>query len=374
MRRVERAPSLKSVTATGISLQQLGWDDTWREQASAYAEHGVPGRVARVDRGLCSLLTSAGVLRASWGAELLDVAAADPLLAPCTGDWGIVRQWPDGPTTLEVLLPRRTAVMRAEAAGTSRGQVLAANVDVVAVVVALHPEPNLSRIERLLSVAWQSGARPMVTLTKADLVSDAEPVSDDVRAAAPAVPVMCCSTVTGEGIEAVRRAIEPGGTLALIGASGSGKSSLTNALVGADVLAVRTLRADGKGRHASVRRELLLLPTGGSVIDTPGLRGIGLQDADEGIAATFPDIADLSSHCRFADCTHQHEPGCAVREAIAAGELGVRRLESWAKLQREAQWMASRSDGRLRAEQRKRWQQQRFKGYRDPRPPRRASP
>lgn len=314
---------------------------------------------------MCSVLTDAGVMRVSWGAELLDSVATDPLLAPCTGDWGMVRQWPDGPTTLEAVLPRRTAVVRAEAAGTSRGQVLAANVDVVAVVVALHPEPNLGRIERLLSVAWQSGARPMVTLTKADLVSDADPVADDVREAAPGVVVVRCSTVTGEGIDVVRRAMGPHGTLGLLGASGHGKSSLTNALVGADVLDVRDIREDGKGRHTSVRRELLPLPAGGSVIDTPGLRGVGLQDADEGIMATFPDVAALSSSCHFTDCTHQHEPGCAVREAVESGELPLRRLESWSKLQREAQWMAARSDARLRAEQHKKWKQL-SKDYRTP--------
>lgn len=351
-------------------MQQLGWDDAWQQQASPYAEHGVPGRVARVDRGLCSVLTEAGVVRASWGPELLDAVATDPVLAPCTGDWAVVRQWPDGPVTLEAVLPRRTAVMRATAVGTSVGQVLAANVDLVAVVAALHPEPNLARIERLLTLAWQSGARPLVTLTKADLVGDAHLLADDVRAAAPGAEVICCSTVTGEGIDLVRRAMGLHGTLALVGASGHGKSTLTNALAGTDVLTVRRIRADGKGRHTSVRRELLPLPDGGCVIDTPGLRGVGLQQADAGLAAAFPDIVALAAACRFTDCTHQHEPECAVLQAVEAGQLGVRRLESWLKLQREADWMATRSDARLRAQQHKKWKQQTSQH----RTPRRALP
>ena len=375
MRVARAALNLRRVTAPGITLQQLGWDDVWQRQASAYAEHGVPGRVARVDRGLCSVLTEAGVVRASYGGELLDTVAADPALAPCTGDWGVVRHWPDGPTTLEAVLSRHTSVTRATAVGTSVGQVLAANVDVVAVVAALHPEPNLARIERLLAMAWESGARPLVTLTKADLVGDADLVAEDVRRVAPGAAVVCCSTVTGAGIDVVRRAMGPQGTLALLGASGHGKSSLTNALVGAEVLTVRAIRADGKGRHTSVRRELLPLPGGGCVIDTPGLRGVGLhgvdsQRADSGLAATFPDVVRLAAACRFTDCTHQHEPGCAVQQAVESGELDVRRLESWVKLQREADWMATRSDARLRAAQHRKWKQL----SKEHRTPRRARP
>lgn len=351
-------------------MQQLGWDDAWQRQASAYSEDGVPGRIARVDRGLCSVLTEAGVVRASWGAELLDAVGADPMLTPCTGDWGVIRHWPDGPTTLETVLSRRTSVTRATAVGTSVGQVLAANVDVVAVVAALHPEPNLARIERLLTLAWESGARPLVTLTKADLVRDASLLAEDVRAAAPGAEVVCCSTVTGAGVDVVRQAIGAAGTLALLGASGHGKSSLTNALVGAEVLTVRGIRDDGRGRHTSVRRELLPLPEGGCVIDTPGLRGVGLQSADVGLAATFPDITALAEACRFTDCTHQHEPACAVRQAVESGELGIRRLESWLKLQREAHWMAARSDARLRAQQQEKWKQL----SKQHRTPRRARP
>lgn len=345
------------MTSPVLELSALGWDDAWRTSASAYPAECRPGRVARVDRGLCTVLTESGPVRASWGSDVLDGVAADATATPCTGDWAMLRDWPDGPTTVEALLARRTAIVRAEAAGTSQGQVLAANVDFVGAVVALHPEPNLSRMERLLALAWESGAQPVVILTKTDLVTDAAQVAEDIAGAAPGVEIICCSTVTGEGVDAVRQTLEARATIALLGVSGHGKSSLTNALVGAEVLSVRSIRDDGKGRHTSVRRELLPLPTGGSVIDTPGLRGVGLQESASGMAATFPDVVELAASCRFTDCSHEAEPDCAVQEAVAAGALAVRRLDSWRRLQRETAWMAARSDARLRSEQQKKWKQ-----------------
>lgn len=345
------------MTSPVLDLTALGWDDAWRASASAYPEECQPGRIARVDRGLCTVLSESGAVRASWGSDLLDDVATDTTATPCTGDWALVRDWPDGPTTVEAVLPRRTAIVRAAAAGTSHGQVLAANVDIVAAVVALHPEPDLGRLERLLTLAWESGAQPLVVLTKADLVPDASQLADDIAASAPGVQIICCSTVTGDGVEAVRETLAGRATLALLGVSGHGKSSLTNALVGAEVLSVRSIRDDGKGRHTSVRRELLLLPTGGAVIDTPGLRGVGLQESATGMAATFPDVVALAAQCRFTDCAHDGEPACAVQEAVAAGTLALRRVDSWRKLQREAAWMAARSDARLRSEQRNKWKQ-----------------
>jgi ribosome biogenesis GTPase len=268
-----------------------------------------------------------------------------------------LRRWPDDPVTVEAVAPRRTAIVRAEAGGTSAGQVLAANVDVVAVVVGLHPEPNLGRIERFLALAWDSGAEPVVLLTKADLVSDADDLAADVAAAAPGATVIVCSTVSGQGLDEVRALVEGNRTLALLGVSGAGKSSLVNALAGAEVLAVKAIRDDGKGRHTSVRRELIALPGGGVVIDTPGLRGVGIQESGDGLAAVFTDIEELAGQCRFGDCAHDTEPGCAVQQALEDGTLPVRRYESWRKLQREAAWMARRTDARLRAEAKREWKQ-----------------
>lgn len=338
-----------------LDLTELGWDDDWRELASSYPDADAAGRVTRVDKGLCTVVTEDGPVRATYGSALLDASAADSRLGPCTGDWCLVRHWPDGPVTVEAVLERRTSVVRAAASGASTGQVLVANVDVLVVVVALHPQPNLSRVERLVTLAWDSGARPVIVLTKSDLVQDGAMFAEDVRAAAPGVEVIVCSTVTGRGIEEVRGLVAGNLTAGLLGASGHGKSSLINALVGAEVLTTKQIRDDGKGRHTSVRRELVALPGGGAVIDTPGLRGVGLLEAEEGLASTFPDIESLVERCRFNDCSHELEPGCAVRAAIDDGTLSERRLASWFRLRRELVWMASRTDARLRAQQVKKW-------------------
>jgi len=346
------------------SLQSLGLTtDVVHDLAAGPAGPAGPaagleiGRVGRVDKGLCTVLTEQGPVRASWSANVLAEMARNPQAVPCTGDWVALRRWPDDPVTVEAVAPRRTAIVRAEVSGTSAGQVLAANVDVVAIVVGLHPEPNLGRIERFLALAWDSGARPVVVLTKADLVNDADDLAADVAAAAPGADVIVCSVVTGEGLDEIRAMVAGDRTMALLGVSGAGKSSLVNALTGAEVLAVRAIRDDGKGRHTSVRRELIVLPGGGVVIDTPGLRGVGVQQDGEGVAAVFPDIEELVARCRFNDCGHETEPGCAVRAALEDGTLPVRRYESWRKLQREAASMARRTDLRLRAEAKREWKQ-----------------
>jgi ribosome biogenesis GTPase len=303
----------------------------------------------RVDKGVATVLTESGPVRASWGGAVLARVAHDPTEAPCTGDWCVLRSWPDHRTTVEHVLPRRTAVVRATAGKAAHGQVICANVDLVGVVVALHPLPAETKIERLLALAWQSGARPVVLLTKSDLVDDGDDVASDVRRLAPDVEVVQVSVVTGQGLDRVRELVAGHGTIALVGTSGHGKSSLTNALVGAEVLSTRAIRDDGRGRHTSVRRELVLLPGGGAVVDTPGLRSVGLLDAEGGLARTFADVEELAATCRFDDCAHSTEPGCAVKAALDDGSLPLRRWESWQQLQREAAVMSLRQEARARA-------------------------
>lgn len=326
-------------------LETIGYSPHMaRFAAAADAE---VGRVVRVDRGLAEVLTEHGLRRGGYCGDLLAEMARDPVAGPTAGDWVVVRDWPDRRHTVARVLPRTSVVVRATAGRESHGQVLCANVDHVAVVVALHPDPPLGRVERLLALAWGSGATPVVVLTKTDLVPDADFVAEDVAATAPGVEVVCTSTATGRGVERLRELSSGARTTALVGASGHGKSSLVNALAGAEVLGTREIRADGRGRHTSVRRELVVLPTGGAVIDTPGLRGIGLLGTLDGLARAFSDVTDLTDRCRYRDCSHRSEPGCAVRDALESGALSVRRYDSWVELRTEAEQAERRRQARL---------------------------
>lgn len=317
-------------------LASLGWDADFAAGYSRFDRPGQdPGRVARVDRGVCTVITTRGVVRASLSGGVLAAAAADPLALPCVGDWVVVRAWPDDRLTLEAMLPRRTAVVRNSAARDSHGQVLAANVDIAAVVEPLDPSPDSGRVERLLALAHSSGAEPLLIMTKADLVSRPGAVAAQLSESAPNVPVCVVSVVTGAGIDRLRSRVRNGLTMTLLGPSGCGKSSLVNALAGTTVMATRSPRADLKGRHNTTYRALVPLPGGGAVADTPGLRSVGLFDTGQGLAEAFADIEALAQACRFTDCGHSGEPGCAVRAAVSSGDLPERRLMSWRGLHRE---------------------------------------
>ncbi|WP_399141289.1 ribosome small subunit-dependent GTPase A [Streptomyces sp. NBUA17] len=335
-------------------LAPYGWDADREAEFAPYAEQGcLPGRVVRVDRGQCDVATADGVLRA----DTAFVTPKDPLRVVCTGDWVAVE--PDGdPRHVRTCLPRRTAFVRSTSSKRSEGQILAANVDHAIVAVSLAADPDLARIERFLALAWESGAQPLVVLTKADLVPDPVTLShlvQDVETAAPGVQVLSVSAEQGKGLD-VLAATVAGGTAVLLGQSGAGKSTLANALLGADVMDVRAIRdVDGKGRHTTTTRNLLVLPGGGVLIDTPGLRGVGLWDANSGVEQVFAEIAELAERCRFHDCAHGTEPGCAVLAAIDDGELPERRLDSYRKLMRENQRIVAKTDARVRAELRKEW-------------------
>jgi len=336
-----------------LDLASLGWDAHF---AGALRPLGTarPGRVARVDRGVCTALCADGTVRASLGGAILAAAAGDPALLPCAGDWIAVQTWPDGRVTAEALLPRRTAIVRRTAGKGSIGQVLAANVDTAAVVEPVDPAPDVRRIERLLALAWDSGARPMVVLTKCDQAADPGAVARQVAAAAPGAPVVPVSAQRGDGLDALRPLVAYGRTLGLLGPSGAGKSTLVNALAGATVMATQQIRrADGKGRHTTTYRALIAMPGGGAVLDTPGVRAVGLLDAGTGLDVAFSDVVELAAACRFADCAHDGEPGCAVRAALETGELTRPRWESWRKLQREVAYETRRRDARLAAERAK---------------------
>lgn len=308
----------------------------------------VTGRVVRVDRGQCDVLTTTGVVRASWRPTDAPTGGM-----PCTGDAVVVRLT-DGPVVVDIA-ERHGSIVRSEVSpGSSGQQLLATNVDVVAICEPCHPKPNLSRLERMLALAWESGAEPVILMTKADLADDLESILDDIAGLAFGVPVLPVTATTGGGLDAVRALTAEGKTLALLGRSGAGKSTLLNALLGEEAMATRGLRADGRGRHTTTHRQMLVLPNGGFIIDTPGLKTVGLPSS-EGLDRAFSEIEELAEACRFTDCSHRVEPGCAVLDAVDDGELTQRRLDSYRKLLREAAYQARRTDARLAAEERARW-------------------
>jgi ribosome biogenesis GTPase / thiamine phosphate phosphatase len=328
------------------TFASLGWDASYTAEFAPYADVAVPGRVARVDRGAVDVLTADNPLR-------VETTNHDEPLA--VGDWVALVATEDRRWTIETMLRRRSAIRRAVVTGESHAQVVAANVDVVLIAVPAVPEPRIGMVERMVALAWDSGATPVVVLTKADLVGDPETMVADLAVSAPGVDVVAVSATTPGRLDGLDSYLTTGRTLCLLGRSGAGKSTLVNALLGTEHLATRDIRADGKGRHTTTHRELVVLPTGACLVDTPGLKGVGLWLGDDGLDRAFADIEELVPACRFSDCRHESEPGCAVLAAIDAGTLPERRLESWRKLQREAIWMASRTDARLRAEQSRKW-------------------
>ncbi|GHG46412.1 ribosome small subunit-dependent GTPase A [Streptomyces griseocarneus] len=346
-------------------LTAYGWNADLADSFAPHTAEGfVPGRIVRVDRGRCDLVVADGDGTRHVMADTALVTTGDPLAIMCTGDWAAVDLTAG---YVRALLPRRTAFVRSTSSQRSEGQILAANVDHAVIAVSLAVELDLGRIERFLTLAWESGATPLVVLTKADLVPDPvvlDHLLADTEAAAPGAQVLAVSAETGEGVD-VLAAVLAGGTSVLLGQSGAGKSTLANALVGEEAQVVRATRdRDGKGRHTTTTRNMLPLPGGGVLIDTPGLRGVGLWDAEAGVARTFAEIEALATDCRFHDCAHESEPGCAVLASVDSGELPARRLDSYRKLIRENEWIASRTDARLRTERLRDWKRKQADGRR----------
>lgn len=348
-----------------FDLTMLGWSDF---RTPELPSDTIPARVARIDRGAAEVLTADGQHHARYSAHIRRVSAGDPVQLPCVGDWVAIRLLPEGRYELEAVLSRTTAFVRGGVSRDSRGglsgdgqgQVLASNVDIVFVAEpSMHSTDfaDLGRIERLVALAWESGGTPVVLITKSDLFEQGlDDLLADVATAAPGVDVHAVSSILGEGVELVRGYLEGSRTAVVLGPSGAGKSTLVNALASDGVMDTQQVRAaDGRGRHTTVHRELIPLPGGGLIIDTPGIRRVGLYEMTDGVDLVFSDIEGLAKECKFADCGHNGEPGCAVLTALESGELPERRLESWRKLQREAEWMASRTDARLRKERANRW-------------------
>jgi ribosome biogenesis GTPase len=317
-------------------LRALGWDAAWQAAADESRLDARPGRVARVDFSRVTVLTDDGAGFATPGDEPV-----------ATGDWVLLDK-----ERLVAILPRRTAFVRGDPMEGKAldAQVLAANVDIVFIVQSLTNGPNIRRLERELVLSYESGATPVVVLTKSDLVSESE-VDDAIAAAgdaAPGVDVIATSTVTGAGIDTLHAYSADNRTITLIGASGVGKSTLVNALVGDAVQATGEVReGDQRGRHTTTARELVLIPGGGVLIDTPGLRAVSLWEADEGLSRAFADIEALALECKFNDCSHTVEPECAIRAAIERGDLDAERFAHYQRLDAELDQAERRRRARI---------------------------
>lgn len=342
-----------------MELRSLGFDEHFNDAFRGYARAGmIPGRVLLQYNHIYTVATEAGELRAQCSGRLRHLADGDggaqhPL--PVTGDWVALQSDGGGDALIHAVLARRTAFVRRGAGRVTREQVLAANVDTALLMVGLDNDYSPRRVERYLAATWESGAVPVVVLNKSDLCLDAAARIAEIGSVALGTPLYVISALRGDGVVDLAASFMPGQTLALLGSSGVGKTTLINRLSGSSQATQPVRAGDGRGRHTTTRRELLILSSGAMVIDTPGLRELQLWDSDEGVQRTFDEIETLARGCRFRDCRHRGEPDCAVRAAVEAGELDPDRLASLRKLQGELAWLDRRQDQNAALAEKKRW-------------------
>ena len=331
-----------------MALRDWGWSEYWAARlTSVEGDLGRPARVSTQERTLWTIQTEDGPHKARTP------ASGPPERSPVVGDWVVAAPGDpsDEPWTILSVLPRRSKFSRRAAGTTVEEQIVAANVDRVWIVHGLDIELNARRIERYLAVAWESGAQPEIVLAKADVAIDLESARSVATELAFGIPVWVVNTVDPTGCAELAASLVPGATVALLGPSGVGKSSLINRLAGDQLLEVGAVRdGDRKGRHTTTRRELVLLESGALLLDTPGMRELQLWDVETGLSGAFPEIDELAVHCRFRDCQHQSEPGCSVLAAVASGSLSQERLDSYGKLQAEAEYQRRKSNPRAMSE------------------------
>ena len=338
-------------------LTTFGWSEFFEASFESYAgKRFAPGRVALEHKNLFRVYTRHGEVFAEISGKLRHEATSRRDL-PAVGDWVVIRTQPEGGRAMiHAVLPRRTCFARKIVGSRTEEQIVGANVDTVFLLTSLNQDFSLRRIERYLLIAWESGANPIIVLSKSDLCEGVADSINEMQAVARGVPIHAVSVVTGSGLQDIAQYFKRGQTVALIGSSGVGKSTLINHLAGVDHLKVQAVReGDDRGRHTTTHRELILLPAGGLVLDTPGMRELQLFDGDDSLQLIFDDIEVLAARCYFSDCGHQDEPRCMVREALVAGTIDTARYESYEKLQKELKYMARRKDKLSEIAEKKKW-------------------
>ncbi|NOV03490.1 ribosome small subunit-dependent GTPase A [Paenibacillus planticolens] len=337
--------------------EELGWNSFFAKAFEPYLEEGyLVGRVSLEHKHMYRVLTESGEALAEVSGKMRHLAVRREDY-PAVGDWVVVSvRQEEQRATIHAVLPRKSKFSRKVAGQVTEEQIVATNVDTVFLVTALNLDFNVRRLERYLVLAWESGATPVIVLSKADLCDDPEALAAEVAAVAVGVPIHVISSAENRGLEELAPYIAPGQTVALLGSSGVGKSTIVNRIYGKDILETGDIRhGDDKGKHTTTHRELITLPGGGILIDTPGMRELQLWDASEGLSTSFQDIEDLAEQCYFQDCKHENEPKCAVKGALEEGSLPQERFYNYIKLQKELAYLARKEDKGLQAAEKAKW-------------------
>lgn len=344
-------------------LNDFGWNENWISKweeslSNEKLTNCIPGRVLLEHKHMYRVITESGEWLATCSGAFQH-AATERRDFPAVGDWVAIEKMPgEEKGIIHSVLPRTSLFSRKVAGTTTAEQIVAVNVDVALLVTSLNQDFNVRRLERYLLAAYDSGSSPVIVLTKKDVCEDPLPYIEEAASIAYGVPIYAVSSVTGEGIDELQKLLTGGKTAALLGSSGVGKSSLTNALSGIEVMAVHDIREDdAKGRHTTTHRELIKLPLGGLMIDTPGMREFQLWDNSDSLDVSFKDVDEIADRCRFRDCEHGNEPGCAVQEALADGTLAEDRYNSYLKLKKELAFIERKADAAAQRAERNKWKQ-----------------